>query len=505
MTEPDARRPLVLVTGATGYVGGRLVPRLLEAGYRVRALARDPARLEGRPWSREVEIVGADVLRPESLPAALAGVGAAYYLIHSMGGRGDFHQRDQRAASSFGEAAAGAGVGQVVYLGALGDPATDLSRHLRSRQETGDALRDGGVPVTELRAGVIIGSGSLSFEMIRYLVERVPVMVCPRWVYTRAQPIAVHDVLSYLVAALETPAARGETVEIGGGDVLSYAEMMLGYARRRGLRRWLLPVPVLTPRLSSLWVHLVTPIPSAIARPLVDGLRNEAVVREDRARRLFTDIVPSGYDEALTRALAGLERGETETQWSDSLASSRGDAPPTILTHEEGRIVERRERLVAATAAEVFRVFSRLGGRRGWLAYDRLWRMRGAIDRLLGGVGMRRGRRDPEVARTGDAIDFWRVEAVEPGRLLRLRAEMKVPGRAWLELESEDLVGGPGEPPRSRLVQSAHFVPKGLAGLAYWYALYPFHSRIFSKLADRIADCAQAAAGAASFQDDVAE
>lgn len=491
----SSARKLVLVTGATGYVGGRLVPRLLEAGYRVRVMARDPRRLAGRPWTAAVEIVAGDVLQPATLPAALAGVGAAYYLIHSMGGHGDFPDRDRQAARAFGAAAREAGVAQIVYLGGLGDPATALSEHLRSRQETGDALRAGGVPVTELRAAVIVGSGSLSFEMIRYLAERVPLMICPRWVYTRTQPIAIRDVLSYLVAALETPDCRGEIVEIGGADVVTYGEMMTGYARARGLRRWLVPVPVLTPRLSSLWVHLVTPIPAAIARPLVEGLRSEAVVRDRSAGRLFPRIAPVGYDEAVRRALAKLERGEIETQWSDALASSRGDATAATLTLGEGRILERRERLVSAPADALFRVFSGLGGRRGWLAYDSLWRLRGALDRLLGGVGLRRGRRDPESVRVGDVVDFWRVEAVEPGKLLRLRAEMKVPGRAWLQFEAEELPAAPGAAPHSRLVQTAHFAPKGLAGLAYWYALYPLHARIFSALADRIGERAVALGG----------
>ena len=490
------RRPRVLVTGATGYVGGRLVPRLLEAGYRVRVLARDPRRLAGRPWSGEVEVVAGDVLLPETLPAALAGAEAAFYLIHSMAGHGDFPDRDRRAAADFGAAARSAGVGQILYLGGLGDPAAALSEHLRSRQETGEALRGSGVPVTELRAAVIVGAGSLSFEMIRYLVERVPLMICPRWVYTRVQPIAVRDVLAYLLAALESPAARGRVLEIGGADVLTYGEMMLGYARARGLKRWLVPVPVLTPRLSSYWVHLVTPIPATIARPLVEGLRNEVVVREGAARELLPEVVPLGYREALAEALAQLDGGEIETLWSDALASSRGDARPVALAQEQGLILERRERIVAAPAAALFRAAAGLGGARGWLAYDLLWRLRGLLDRLVGGVGLRRGRRDPDELRPGDVLDFWRVEAVEPDRLLRLRAEMKVPGRAWLQFEAEPLAAAADGSPRARLVQTAYYAPKGLFGLAYWWALYPLHTVIFSALADRLAR--RAAAPAAS-------
>jgi len=484
----------ILVTGATGYVGGRLVPQLLAAGYRVRVLARDPRRLAGRPWSARVEIVAGDVLRPETLPAALAGVGAAYYLIHSMAGSGDFPHRDREAAGAFCAAARAAGVGQIVYLGGLGDPDHQLSEHLRSRQETGVALAAAGVPVTELRAGVIVGSGSLSFEMIRELTERVPVMVCPRWVFTRTQPIAIRDVLAYLLAALVTPASRGRVVEIGGAEVLSYGEMMLGYATARGLRRWLVPVPVLTPRLSSYWVHWVTPIPAALARPLVEGLRNEVVVRDGAARELFPAIAPLGYREAVRQALEQLERGEIETLWSDALASSRGDRPPVTLSHEQGMIRERRERRVAAPAATLFQVVAGLGGARGWLAWNVLWRLRGALDRLLGGVGLRRGRRDPDDLRVGDAVDFWRVEAIEPGRLLRLRAEMKVPGRAWLQFETQPLAGDAAGAPAARLVQTAYFAPRGLGGLLYWYALYPLHAALFSGLARRVAGLAEARA-----------
>lgn len=479
----------VLVTGATGYVGGRLVPRLLERGARVRVLARDPARLADRPWIDAVEVVKGDVLDPASLAAAVDGVGAAYYLVHSMASHDNFRERDRGAALAFARFAGFAKVGQIVYLGGLGDPASDLSEHLRSRQETGDALRQAGVPVTELRAGVIVGSGSLSFEMIRNLTERVPLMICPRWVYTRTQPIAIRDVLDYLVAALDRPAARGRVVEIGGADVLTYGEMMLGYARVRGLRRLLLPVPVLTPRLSSYWVHWVTPVPASIARPLIEGLRNEAVVRDGAARELFPEIVPLGYEAAVRRALARLEGGASETRWSDSLASSHGDRPVVLFKLEEGMVRERRERVVAASAGDLFAVFTSLGGDRGWLAWNFAWRLRGVLDRLIGGVGLRRGRRDATALRVGDAVDFWRVEAVERGRLLRLRAEMKVPGRAWLQFEAVD-EPGPGGAPRARLVQSAFFAPKGLAGLLYWYALYPIHGRIFDRLATRIGELA---------------
>jgi uncharacterized protein YbjT (DUF2867 family)/uncharacterized protein YndB with AHSA1/START domain len=478
----------VLVTGATGYIGGRLVPRLLQAGCRVRCLARDPARLRGRPWHAQVEVVAGDCLRAETLGGAMRGVDAAFYLVHSMAGGHDFEQRDVLAARNFAAAAKAANVGRIIYLGGLGDPATALSDHLRSRQETGAALRESGVPVTEFRAGVIVGSGSLSFEIIRYLTERLPVMICPRWLYTRAQPIAVGNVLDYLVAALSTPESADRVIEIGGARVLTYGEMLTGYARVRGLKRLLIPVPVLTPRLSSYWVHLVTPVPAAIAQPLIAGLRNDVVVRDDTAQRLFPHIKPLDYEAAVRLALANLESGQVETAWSDAVASSQGDVAPVTLTTQEGLTLERRQCVVAAPAEAVYRAFTRLGGATGWLYMDWAWRIRGRMDRLLGGVGLRRGRRDPQDVRVGDALDFWRVEAVEPDRLLRLRAEMKVPGRAWLEFRVE-----PRDGQSSVLTQTAFFAPRGLAGFLYWYLLYPIHALIFRGLLKRLAQRAEAA------------
>jgi uncharacterized protein YbjT (DUF2867 family) len=474
--------PLILVTGATGYIGGRLVPRLLALGYPVRTLVRDPDRLQGRPWQDEVETVAGDVLEPETLAPAMAGVRVAYYLIHSMGAGEDFHERDLRAATSFAAAASAAGVQRIIYLGGLAETSADLSAHLRSRQQTGDALRSAGVPVTEFRASVIVGSGSLSFEMIRYLTERVPVMISPRWVYTRTQPVAIGDVLDYLTAALAAPGSSGRIVEIGGADVVAYGEMMMTYAAVRGLKRWMVPVPVLTPRLSSYWVDLVTPIPAAIARPLIEGLRNEAVVRDPLAGELFPQIAPTGYRTAVERALARLQASDVETSWSDALSTSQGDVPPLILADEEGMIREHRQRLVNASPADVYQIFSGLGGQRGWLYLNLAWALRGFLDRLVGGAGLRRGRRHSDQLRAGDALDFWRVEAVEPGRLLRLRAEMKVPGEAWLQFEV-----APHEGDQTLLSQTAFFAPKGLFGLLYWYALYPVHALIFSGLVDRIA------------------
>jgi uncharacterized protein YbjT (DUF2867 family) len=497
MTRADAvgTDDIVLVTGATGYIGGRLVPRLLEAGHRVRCLVRDPGRLDGRPWRSRVEVVRGDMLDAASLDAATRGVTTAFYLVHSMAGGEDFHERDIVAARNFGEAMKRAGGRRIIYLGGLGDPASGLSEHLRSRQQTADALRQAGVPVTEFRAAVIVGSGSLSFEIIRYLTERVPVMICPRWVYTRVQPIAIRNVLDYLVACLDAPESAGQVIEIGGADVVTYGEMMTIYARVRGLRRLMVPVPVLTPRLSSYWVHLVTPVPSTIAQPLIEGLRNEVVIRSDAARQLFPQVKPIDYETSVRTALEKLEIGAVETAWSDALVTTLGDRPPVTLTTSEGMIIERRQLTVDANPLAVYRSFASLGGERGWLVMNWAWQLRGALDRLVGGVGMRRGRRDPYDLRPGDAVDFWRVEHVEPGRAVRLRAEMKVPGRAWLQFQvardDED---------KSRLVQTALFAPRGLFGWLYWYALYPFHAVIFDGMIHRIAEDALRPVGRLAIQ-----
>jgi uncharacterized protein YbjT (DUF2867 family)/uncharacterized protein YndB with AHSA1/START domain len=450
-------------------------------------MARDPSRLAGRPWPG-VEVVAGDALDPASLDRALAGMDAAYYLIHSLAaGEAGFEALDRSAAHNFGEAARRSGTRQVIYLGGLGERDAGLSKHLRSRHETGEALRAGGTPVTEFRAAVIVGSGSLSFEMIRYLTERVPVMITPRWVKTRCQPIAVDDVIAYLVAALGNPEAVGRVFEIGGPEVLTYGDMMLGYAHTRGLRRWLVAVPVLTPRLSSYWVDLVTPIPKAYARTLVEGMRSEVVVHDDSAARVF-GIPATPYSEAVRLALENIERGEVETNWAGSFPSSPREVGVSV-EEREGRVFERRTETIDAPADRVFAVFTGIGGRRGWYAANLLWRLRGALDRVGGGVGMRRGRRHPDELRPGDALDFWRVESVEPGRSLRLRAEMKVPGRAWLVFE----VRTEGED-RSRLVQTAVFEPRGLLGALYWYALYPVHQIVFSGMAKGIRRRAEAAA-----------
>jgi uncharacterized protein YbjT (DUF2867 family) len=462
----------------------------MDSGYTVRALVRDPARLQGRPWSDQIEVSQGDVLDRASLSQALAGVDAAYYLIHSMGSGDQFHERDMIAARNFSQVAAQQGVQRILYLGGLGDPDADLSHHLRSRQQTGDALRESGVPVTELRAAVIVGSGSTSFEIIRYLTERIPVMICPRWVYTNIQPIAIRDVLSYLVQSLTVAESAGEIIEIGGPDVMSYGEMMMTYARVRGLKRYLVPVPALTPGLSAHWVHWMTPVPAQIARPLIQGLRNEVIVRDDKAQRLFPQIQPITHQRAVELALEKLHAQEVETAWSDALLSSQGDRQPAVLQEREGMILERRERRVDAPPATVFAAYTRLGGKTGWLAFNWAWYARGVMDRMVGGVGFRRGRRDAYDVRVGDALDFWRVEAVESPRLMRLRAEMKVPGLAWLQFESV-AAEADGQEGSTTLIQTAFFAPKGLFGLIYWYGIYPIHGAIFSILADRLKEMAE--------------
>jgi len=472
----------ILVVGASGYIGGRLVPLLQARGHDLALMSRDARLLAAR--YPEARVVTADLLEPSTLPPALEGIEVAYYLAHSMGaGERGFAERDRQAARNFAQAADRAGVSRIVYLGGLGDDSADLSHHLASRHETGAELAAHGVPVTEFRAAVIIGSGSASFEILRHLTERLPVMITPRWVGTRCQPIGIGDVLDYLVGALDHPEVTG-IVEIGGPDILSYGDMMRTYARLRGLRRLMIPVPVLTPRLSSYWVNLVSPVPAGIARPLIEGLRNEVVVREPGPAAAF-GLRPLPYVEALQRAIDRTDRHDVESTWFDALAAP-DKASLSSVTSGEGMIVERRQRAVAAPPEQVFAVVESLGGEAGWPYANLLWRVRGLVDRLVGGVGMRLGRRDPDHLRVGDALDFWRVEEIRRPELLRLRAEMKVPGRAWLQYEVRPTEGG------SSLVQTAFFEPKGLPGLVYWYGLYPIHVLIFRGtvrvLAERVAD-----------------
>jgi uncharacterized protein YbjT (DUF2867 family) len=482
MSLEDKNHRLILVTGTTGYIGGRLVPRLLELGYRIRCLARDPTPMKRYSWRSDVEIIAGDVLKPDTLVPAMQSVSAAYYLVHSMSAGSDFHQRDLIAAHNFGTTAQNAGVERIIFLGGLAETTSNLSEHLRSRLQTGEALRSTGIPLTEFRAGVIVGSGSISFEMIRYLTERVPAMICPRWVYTPTQPIGIQEVLEYLASALAVPESSGRIIEIGGSEVITYGEMMMVYADVRGLKRWMVPVPVLTPRLSSYWVNLVTPIPAAIARPLIEGLRTESTVHDPIARQLFPHIQPVNYRTSVERALANLEPDKIDYNWNDAIRTTWDDEAPVKVTIHEGMILEHHKRVVPASAEAVYRIFTGLGGQPGWFNITWVWRMRGFIDRLFGGVGFRRGRRSPADLQVGDALDFWRVETLEPGQLLRLRSEMKMPGIAWLQWQVI-----PGEKKNALLLQTTFFAPKGLLGWLYWYAVYPLHKLIFRKLIDQIA------------------
>jgi uncharacterized protein YbjT (DUF2867 family) len=468
----------ILVTGATGYIGGLLVPRLIAAGHQIVCLARDPNRLTGDKW-KSITIRQGDVLDDTSLPPVLQDIELAYYLIHSMaeGARG-FEERDYIAARNFGKAAREGGVKRIIYLGGLGGGKTELSSHLASRQRVGDILRASGIPVTEFRAGVVIGSGSMSFEMIRYLTDRLPVMITPRWVTTRCQPIAIDNVLDYLTCCLTEPLSIGRTFEIGGPDVMIYGDMMRQYAAARHLKRFLIPVPVLTPRLSSYWVDLVTPIPASYSHPLIEGLRSEVIVQDPGAQEIFKiDLIP--FAEAVQQALNINQSGVAATYWAGTQA---GLQPGVTQKTTEGMIIEQRRVASAAEPKAVFAIFSGIGGSRGWYFANWLWQLRGLLDRFVGGVGMRQGRLNPEDLRPGDALDFWRVEAVESGRLIRLRSEIKTPGPTWLQFEAEPRPAG-----GTLLIQTIFFQPHGLAGVVYWYGLFLIHQLIFSGMAREIA------------------
>ncbi len=462
---------MILLTGATGYVGGRLLARLDESGFAVRCLTRNPARLAGCVGPT-TEIVAGDVLDTESLDAALAGVETAYYLIHSMGTSDDFEKTDHRAAENFARACTRQRVKRIIYLGGLGNPDHNLSKHLRSRQEVGNILRTSTASVIEFRASIIIGSGSLSFELIRALVERLPVMICPKWVGVLAQPIAIEDVLSYLTEALDCPLDETIVFEIGGPDQISYGEIMKRYARQRGLTRWMIPVPFLTPYLSSLWLGLVTPLYSRVGRKLIDSLRNPTLISNNVADRYFS-VRPRSTNEAIARALVNEDKGFAETRWSDAF-SSGGKQKSWGGVRFGSRLVDSRTQRIAANAEQAFQPVRRIGGTTGWYYGDWLWKIRGFLDLLVGGVGVRRGRRHPDEIRVGDTIDFWRVEQFEDNSLLRLSAEMKLPGRAWLEFEVIEKDGV------STVRQTAIFDPVGLFGLAYWYGMYPFHQFVFT-------------------------
>jgi len=474
--------PRILVTGATGYVGGRLRSRLESAGYRVRCMARRPETLESRVGPA-TEVVQGDVLRIDSLRQALHGVDIAYYLVHSMGAGSEFEERDRRGAQNFAEAARAAGVRRIVYLGGLGGENGELSAHLRSRNEVGRILRESEVPTIEFRASIVLGSGSLSFEMIRSLVEKLPVMITPSWVQVRAQPIAIDDLLDYLLAALDYELRESCVFEIGGADQVSYGQLMREYARQRGLRRIMFPVPVLTPWLSSLWLGLVTPLYARIGRKLIESIRNSTVVENPSALAAFP-VRPRGMSEAISAALRNEEREMAETRWYDAV-SSAGLSKGWAGTRFRNRIIDARSLELQLPPERAFAPIRRIGGRTGWYAYNWLWRLRGAMDLLVGGVGMRRGRPDDDSLRVGDALDFWRVEAYEPNAHLRLSAEMKLPGRAWLEFEVTPTERG------STIRQTAVYDPVGLSGILYWYALYVVHRFVFAGMLQGIARAAR--------------
>jgi uncharacterized protein YbjT (DUF2867 family) len=470
------RHHRILLTGATGYVGGRLLTALMSAGHDVRCLARRPEYLMPRIKPPNTVVTG-DVLNASSLEGALEGCDIAFYLVHSMGSSGSFEEQDRLGSTNFANAARHSALKRIIYLGGLADDEKVLSPHLRSRLEVGRILRTSGIPVVELRASIVIGSGSLSFELVRALAEHLPVMLLPRWVSVVAQPIGIEDLIDYLVASMDISVQESVVIEIGGADVVSYRDLIVEYARQRGLRRLLIPVPVLTPRLSSLWLGLVTPLYARVGRKLIDSIRHPTVVRHPAAQGLF-DIKPLGVADAMASAIRNEDREFAETRWSGALSSAV--SAPFGGVRLGNRIFDSRVITVPVPPAMAFAPIQLLGGKNGWYAYDFLWRLRGAMDLALGGVGMRRGRPDRDL-RVGDPLDFWRVEAYEPPFHLRLAAEMRVPGRAWLEYEVKPAEGG------STIRQTAIFDPAGLAGLAYWYGIYPAHALIFRRLIQAIA------------------
>jgi uncharacterized protein YbjT (DUF2867 family) len=484
---------LCLVTGSTGYVGGRLVPDLLKAGFRVRVMARTPGKLQRRPWFDDVEVAEADATDADAVGSAMRGVDVAYYLLHSIGTGKDFGRAERRTAETFAALAHESGVSRIVYLGGLDPQDEALSEHLASRAEVGRILLDSGVPTAVLRAGVVIGSGSASFEMLRYLTERLPVMVVPKWLDSRIQPIAVRDVLRYLVACAALPSEVHRTFDIGGPDVLTYREMMHRFAAIAGLpRRRIVKVPVLSPALSSHWVGLVTPVPSALARPLVESLRNTAVAQEHDIASFVPDPPEGliGYDRAVELALTKIQDLDVPTSWSS--AGTRG-APSEPLPSDPAwaggsLYVDERERAVAASPGSLWQIIEGIGGHRGWYSFRLGWNLRGWIDRLTGGPGLVRGRRDPDHVLPGDSLDWWRVEAADEGTMLRLRAEMRLPGLAWLELS----VGSADDPSHSTFKQRALFHPRGIAGHLYWWSVWPFHGIVFGSMQRNIARAAEA-------------
>ncbi len=495
MPEPDATthrlhdqsQRLILLTGATGYVGGRLRAELEQQGRPLRCLTRKPTYLQPRV-GESTEVVQGDVLDRESLANALKGVHTAYYLVHSMGALGSFEEKDRQGATNFAEAARKAGVSRIIYLGGLGSDHEELSAHLRSRHEVGEILRTSGALVIELRASIVIGSGSLSFEMIRSLTERLPVMITPRWVNVPAQPIAINDLIDYLLAAADIDLDESRIVEVGGADRVSYGEIMRVYARCRGMKVRMIPVPLLTPYLSSLWLGLVTPLYARIGRRLVESIVHSTVVQDDSAK--IFGIEPMGVESAIQQALTNEDQEFAATRWSDSLSSS-GELKSWTNTRFKTRLVDARHKDVDVPPSEAFAPIRRIGGDTGWYAWNSLWWLRGVLDMLVGGIGMRRGRANPDELHVGATLDCWRVEVFEPGSRLRLAAEMKLPGRAWLEFEVTPREGGR----KSTISQTAIFDPVGPFGRLYWYSVWPLHHLVFGGMIRGIARRACEASG----------
>ena len=479
MRENTFKNKLIMLTGATGYVGGRLLQMLEQHGYRVRCMARRPENLVPRVGP-STQVVKGDVLDLDSLQSALKGVSVAYYLVHSMSSEGSFEENDRKAAHNFGNIAKAAGVERIIYLGGLGNDDDDLSPHLRSRQEVGKILRQSGVPLLEFRASIVIGSGSLSFQLIRSLVERLPIMITPKWVQVSAQPIAIEDLIEYLEAALFVPDSGCRVYEIGGADQVSYADIMRIYGSCRNIGVRMIPVPFLSPHISSLWLGLITPLYARIGRKLIQSIVHPTVVCDESALKVF-NIQPMGVDDAIRRAIDNEDKEFAETRWSDSLSSS-GKMFSWFGVSFGSRLVDSRTIKVNMPPKLIFKPIQRIGGNTGWYAWNWLWQLRGFLDLLVGGVGMRRGRAHFEILRVGDTVDFWRVEEHDPNHFLRLAAEMKLPGRAWLEFEVV------GDDFSSTIRQTAIFDPVGLLGLIYWYALYPLHQLVFAGMLRGIAD-----------------
>ena len=480
----DGSPALCLVTGATGYIGGRLITELLAHGYRVRILARNADRLSKHPWINQVEVVGGDATNPESLAKALAGTDVAYYLLHALMVKDNFEELERSMAAQFGEACKVAKVRRIVYLGGIISAGQEASPHLQARADTGSILAGYAVPTIELRAGVVIGSGSASFEMLRYLTERLPIMTTPKWVKNRIQPIAVRDVLRYLVGAASIDEKVSGVFDIGGPDVFTYAEMMQRYAQAAGLRkRIIIPVPVLTPRLSSGWVGLVTPVPYTLAKRLVASLKNEVVAAPSQIRELIPDPVGglTPFNRAVQLALTKVKDARVETRWSDASVPGLPSEPLPTDPDWAGGTLYRDVRVIHTpdSVEECWARIEAIGGENGYSTASWAWELRGLMDKIVGGVGLRRGRRDPKLLRIGDAVDFWRVEELIRPKLLRLRAEMKMPGLAWLEfaVEPDAETGG------SVVTQVALYAPKGLLGHAYWWAVWPMHGLVFPSMA----------------------